>query len=86
MKVLVESHDEEGLMAFLGKKITIFCGVYIYTGKLIGVNDTFVKLDEAYMVFSTGKFSDPKWFDAEAFPAKVHYVQMSAIESFGDLK
>ena len=86
MKVLVESKDDEGLIAFLGKKITIFCGVYIYTGKLVGVNDTCVKLDEASMVFSTGKFSESKWSDAEAFPAKVHYVQLSAIESFGDLK
>jgi hypothetical protein len=85
MKVLVESHDEEGLIAFLGKKITIFCGVYIYTGTLVGVNDSCVKLSDAMMVFSTGKFSDKAWSDAEAFPGDF-YVQMTAIESFGVLK
>jgi hypothetical protein len=85
MKVFVESKDDEGLIALLGKRITIFCGVFIYTGKLVGVNDTCVKLSDAMMVFSTGKFSDKEWSDAEKFPGDF-YVQMTAIESFGILK
>jgi hypothetical protein len=85
MKVLVESKDDEGLIAFLGNKITIFCGVYIYTGVLVGVNNTCVKLSDAMLVFSTGKFSDKAWADVEAFPGDF-YVQTTAIESFGVLK
>ena len=36
MKVLVKEMEGEGLEAFLGKIITLFCGVYIYTGKVVG--------------------------------------------------
>jgi hypothetical protein len=38
MKMIVTEVENEGLEALMGKRVTLFCGVYIYTGKLVGVN------------------------------------------------
>ncbi len=85
MRVVTTEIEGEGLMSFLGQTVTLFCMNYIYTGKLVGVNDTCVKLDGAKLVFDTGAFNTKSWADAQALPG-VWYVQTSAIESFGDLK
>lgn len=85
MKVLVEEREGEGLEALLGKNVTLFCGVYIYTGKLVGVNDDCVKLDDARIVYETGPLTSKDWKDAQSLPA-AWYVQRQAIESFGILK
>ena len=85
MKVLVNEVENEGLFALMGKRVTLFCGVYIYTGKLVGVNDTCVKLEDAGIVYETGPFSDRKWKDCQTLP-KEWYVTTQSIESFGELK
>ena len=87
MKKLIkcEEVEGEGLLALLGKRVTLICLNYIYTGDLIGVNDTCVLLKDAYIVYETGSFSDSQWKDAQKL-AKEFYVQISAIESFGILK
>jgi len=85
MKVLVSEVENEGLVSLLGKSVTLFCGVYIYTGKLIGVNATCVKLSNAKIVYETGAFNTPEWKDAQALP-KDWYVTTQSIESFGELK
>ena len=85
MKVLVNEVENEGLFALMGKRVTLFCGVYIYTGKLVGVNDTCVKLEDAGIVYETGPFRDKKWKDCQSLP-KDWYVTMQSIESFGELK
>lgn len=85
MKVIVEEVDGEGLESLLGKTVTIFCGIYIYTGKLIGVNDTCIKLTEAKIVYETGDFKTKDWKDAQSLPHD-WYIQRQAIESFGVLK
>ena len=77
--------EGEGLTALLGKRVTIFCAVYIYTGDLVGVNDTCVLLNNAAIVYETGAFSDKAWADAQSLPNE-WYVQKSMIESFGVLK
>ena len=46
MKKLVEEVNGEGLEKLIGERVTLFCCRYIYTGKLIGVNDTCVLLDD----------------------------------------
>jgi len=61
MKIMVTEVENEGLTALMGKTVTLFCGVYIYTGKLVGVNDTCVKLEDAGIVYQTGSFTDKKW-------------------------
>ena len=47
MKKLVEEVSGEGLEKLLGERVTLFCANYIYTGKLIGVNENCVLLSEA---------------------------------------
>ena len=85
MKVLVES-SSEGLEGLVGKEVTLFCVNYIYAGKLIGVNATCVKLENPKIVYETGDFNEKNWKDAQALPNKYFYVQLSAVESFGECK
>lgn len=74
-----------GLAALVGKRVTLFCVNYIYTGKLIGVNDSYVTLTDPAIVFETGPLGTKKWKDAQSLPKDWH-VQRSSIESFGVLK
>ena len=85
MKLLVREEEKEGLMALLGKKVTLFCSAYIYTGTLVGVNDKSVKLEDAGIVYETGPLCYAKWKNKEALP-KDWYVTIHSIESFGELK
>src|ERR1700720_1905364 len=74
--VKVEEVEAEGLIGLMGQVVTLFCGVYIYTGKLVGVNDSFVKLDSgtAKIVYETGEFTTKTWKDAQTLPNS-WYVQ-----------
>ena len=83
--VKVEEVDGEGLIGLMGENVTLFCLNYIYTGKLIGVNSSFVLLEEAYVVYDTGAFDSKSWTNAQRI-GKTWYVQTSSIESFGLLK
>ena len=84
MRKLVEvtEVDGEGLMALLGERVTLFCVNYIYEGKLVGVNDTCVLLEDANVVYETGPFGEKNFKDAQRI-ADQWYVQLGAIESFG---
>lgn len=86
MKVLVETKEvkEEGFLSLLGKNVEIFCGIYIYAGKLVGVNDTCVKLSNPHLVYETGGFLDEKYKDAQPMGREFHYVATTMIESFGE--
>lgn len=85
MRKIVEEVSGEGLEKLLGERVTLFCMNYIYTGKLIGVNQTCVLLADAAIVYETGAFTDKAWKDAQALPHD-WYVQISAIESFGVIR
>lgn len=85
MKKIVQDVEGEGLTKLLGETVTLFCASYIYTGKLTGVNETCVLLQDAKIVYETGAFSDKAWSDAQALPND-WYVQIGMIESFGILK
>lgn len=85
MKKLIETVEGEGLEALMGERVTLFCAIYIYTGKLVGVNETCVLLDDAAIVYETGPLTDRTWKDAQPLPQK-WYVQTAMIESFGVLK
>ena len=88
MKVIKECVEVsgEGLEGLLGQTVTLFCAVYIYTGKLVGVNSSCVKLEGAKIVYETGAFNEKNWKDAQALPNSVWYVSSAMIESFGILK
>lgn len=83
--VKVEEVTGEGLIGLMGENVTLFCLNYIYAGKLVGVNDTFVKLENAKIVYETGPFNDSNFKDAQSLPHE-WYIQLSAVESFGKLK
>ena len=84
-KVQVQEVDGEGLVGLLDKRITLFCVNYIYTGDLAGVNDDFIKLENAAIVYETGSFDKEDWKDAQSMPNDF-YIMRSAVESFGILK
>ena len=86
MKKLIEQVDGEGLVGLLGEKVTLFCLNYIYTGELIGVNDSCVLLKDPAIVYETGAFDDPNWKDAQKMHCDEFYVTINCIESFGKLK
>ena len=87
MKVAVKvtEVEKEGFLALLGETITCFCAVYIYTGKLIGVNETCIKLENPSIVFETGGFETKSWKDAQKLPNEL-YLQTGMIEAFGVIK
>lgn len=75
----------EGIQSLIGKRVTLFCGIYIYTGLLAAVNGSCVKLENAGIVYETGQLSTKTWKDMQVLPGD-WYVQTAAIESFGVLK
>ena len=85
MRKIVEEVSGEGLEKLLGARVTLFCGNYIYTGKLIGVNTACVLLQDAAIVYETGPLTTKEWKDAQKLPGD-WYVQLAWVESFGVLK
>ena len=81
--VTVTEVNGEGLEALLNENVMLFGLNYIYAGKLVGVNSTFVKLENAKIVYETGPFTDKGYKDAQSLPGAAWYVQTSAIESYG---
>lgn len=83
MKKLVEIQEVEGegLVSLMGEQVILFCGNYFYAGKLIGVNDTCILLQDGGIVYETGAFTDLKWKDFQKVADKL-YVTSSSVESF----
>ena len=81
--VTVTEVEGEGLEALLNQNVLLFGMNYIYAGKLVGVNDKFVKLENAQIVYETGAFTTKGYTDAQNLPGDAWYVQTSAIESYG---
>lgn len=80
--VTVTEVEGQGLEALLGQKVTLFCANYIYHGVLSGVNTDDVLLDNAFIVYETGAFTDKGFKDAQKL-ADEWRVRTSAIESYG---
>ncbi len=85
MKKLIIEDNKEGMIKLIGERVTLFCLNYIYTGKLIGVNDTCVLLEDAGIVYDTGNLDSKDWDDCQKLPHD-WYVQLGSVESFGILK
>lgn len=79
---------DDGMDAFtslIGKEVVLFCAVYIYCGKLVGVNGENIVLSNAVLVFETGAFTSTQWKDAQKLPMKETFIQKGMIESFGEV-
>lgn len=84
-EVKIENHEatNSGLEGFINKKVLIFTSGYFYTGVLVGVSDTCVKIKDPMIVYETGCFSESEYKDVQKLHCDFWYVQTSAIESFG---
>jgi len=76
---------DEGLVALMGKTVLLMCMNYNYTGKLTGVNDTCVQIEEPSIVYETGAWDSPGWKDVQRLPCAVWYVSTASIESYGEV-
>lgn len=85
MKKIIVEEQGEGLIKLLGEKVTLYCQTWIYSGKLIGVNEDCVLLTEVSIVYDAGRHDKKDWELAEALPHD-WYVMKSKIESFGIFK
>ena len=83
--VKVEEIENEGLISFLGNKITVWCIDYIRTGKLVGVNDQFIKLEQAAIIYETGELKAKSYKDLQE-TGKDMYVMIHAITHFEESK
>jgi hypothetical protein len=81
--VQVVEVENEGLIKLLGQQCIFFCMNYIYTGKLIGVNESCIQLEDACIVYETGALSEKTFKLKESFGVSEYYIQKGAIESFG---
>ena len=79
--VNVQEVEDAGLISLLGEQVILFCVNYFYSGKLVGVNDTCVELENGHIVYETGAFTESKWKDAQKVADNL-FVQVAAIESF----
>lgn len=86
MKKLITEVENEGFEKLLGETVTLFCLNYFYNGKLVGVNDTCVLLQDPKIIYETGSFTDSKWKDVQSLNIDELYVQKQAVESFAVTK
>lgn len=85
MKKVIYEDKSEGLQKLLGEYVTFYCMSFIYAGKLMGVNEHDVLLQDCSIVYETGSATDKTWSMAEKFPND-WYLRISAIESYGVFK
>ena len=75
------THLTNEMQSLLGKKVLLMCANYFYTGKVVSANDSFIKLDNAAIVYETGPWNTTKFLDEQNI-GDSHYVMINAIESF----
>lgn len=83
--VKVEEVAGEGMLALMGQQVYILCMNYHYTGKLVGVNDTFVKLENGAIVYDGGAHTASEFSDAQIVAEEL-YIQLNSVEAFSSTK
>ena len=83
MKKVIETDESEGLESLLGEKVLLLCANYFYAGKLVGVNDTYIKLEEPSIIYETGEWGSAVYKDVQRLPVAEWYIRTEMIESFG---
>jgi hypothetical protein len=83
--VKVEEVAGEGMLALMGEQVYILCMNYHYTGKLVGVNDTFVKLEQGAIVYESGEHTALRFENAQIVSDEL-YIQLNSIEAFAATK
>ena len=84
MKKLIDVDENEGLESLLGKTVLLMCANYFYTGELVSVNHSCVKLKNPKIIYQTGDWSSNDWKYAQSMELEYFYIQIDFIESFGE--
>jgi hypothetical protein len=82
MKRIIEETGATGLDSLLGEQVLLLCGNYFYSGKLTGVNKTFVELAGASIVYETGEWSASAYKDVQKLGAGPTFVRIQWIEAY----
>jgi hypothetical protein len=85
MKHIIDNNDTNIIDTYLGEITTIFCCRYIYTGKVIKIDDKHLVLEGCKIVYETGEFCDKNWKDAQSLETKEWVIALQSIESFGKI-
>ena len=81
-KVELIEVDNAGLISLIGKKVSIMSVVYHYAGTLVGVNNSCVELEDAGIVYLTGRWDRSKYEDFQKIPTAILHVAIPTIEAF----
>jgi len=73
--------EVESMSDFVGQKLAFQCARYIYFGKVEKVNETFIELSDAQMVFDTGEFSSKTPSNAQDLPKERTFLMRQSIEN-----
>ena len=73
--------EGEGAIGLLGHYVEVRCGNYHYAGKLTGVNDMCIQLEEAHTIFSSGAYTTEKYDDAQPHVESSLLIYFNFIES-----
>lgn len=79
-KVEVVEVENEGAISLLGEYVEVRCGSYHYAGKLIGVNDLCIELEEAHTIFESGAYTTAKYKDTQKHVESKALIYFSFIE------
>jgi len=79
--------SETALAELIGDDVTLFCVNYFYHGKLAAINDVFVTLQDAAIIYDTGSWPDGEdvnneYADAQRIGGDIN-VCIAAVEAFG---
>ena len=83
MKRIIEETENQGLESLLGERVQVMSAGYFYEGKLTGVNDQCIELNDAHIIYETGSFMDSEYKDRQKLHTEVWFVSIGLIESFG---
>ena len=56
---------EDEFQSLMGEEVAVFTTTYIYYGTLQSVGGLFITLENPYIVYETGSFSDNKFKDSQ---------------------
>jgi hypothetical protein len=67
----------------IGRYVAVWCGVYIYSGKLVSVDSEWIVLENAGVVYTTGPLLGASFTDFQPLPGEYWLVRSDAVESAG---
>jgi hypothetical protein len=77
----ITQDDSTAYDKMLGKRVTIICAKYIYTGRVTGVNTDTIEVSEAEITYETGPWTNKKYADSQTLPCENIDIWKGSIES-----